>query len=49
MADKLTPVGNCQYIPLALLLLALSSVFLFGGERARFYRPGTNGVATANC
>lgn len=48
MTDKLASVGNCPHIPLALLLLALSTIFLFGGERDRFYRPGTNGVATAN-
>lgn len=28
MADKLTPVVRCPYISLALLLLALSTVFL---------------------
>ncbi len=47
MFDKFTAVRNCQYIPLALLLLALSTVFIFANERHRFYRPGTN-VVTAN-
>ena len=47
MSDKFTAVRNCQYIPLALLLLALSTVFIFANERHRFYRPGTN-VVTAN-
>ena len=29
-----------EALPLALLLLALSSVFVFGGDRSQFYRPG---------
>ena len=29
-----------QYLPLLLLLLALAAVFVFGGDRGRFYRPG---------
>ena len=34
-------------IPLFLLLLALSSVFLFGNDRGLFYRAGHHGFATA--
>ena len=33
--------------PLALLLLALSSVFVFGGDRGYLYRPGHHDVNTA--
>ena len=29
-----------QQLPLGLLLLALSTVFVFGGDRGHFYRPG---------
>ena len=47
MTDKPTSIRNGPYIPLALLLLALSTIFLFSGERGLFYRPGAN-VATAN-
>ena len=47
MVDKLTSFMNCSYIPLVLLLLALSTIFLFGGERHRFYRVGSNAL-TAN-
>ena len=35
-------------IPLILLLLALSTVFLFGDERGRFYRPVIHDFVTAN-
>ena len=47
IAAKFASVRKSTYAPLALLLLALSSVFLFGGERDRFYRPGSN-ILTAN-
>ena len=47
IADKFTSVRKLPNLPLALLLLALSTVFLFGGERHRFYRSGSN-VLTAN-
>ncbi len=38
--DKLRAVRNSQYLPLMLLLLALSTVFLFGNDRGHFYRNG---------
>lgn len=47
IVDKFTSVRKSPYLPLALLLFALSTVFLFGGERHRFYRPGGN-ILTAN-
>ena len=36
-----------QWAPLALLLLALSSVFVFGNDRSQFYRPGHHDFITA--
>ena len=35
-------------LPLLLLLLALSTVFLFGGDRGQFYRPGHHDTVSAN-
>ncbi len=35
-------------LPLLLLLLALSTVFLFGNDRGRFYRPGGHSGVSAN-
>ena len=35
-------------IPLALLLLALATVFLFGGDRGYFYKPLKHDHVTAN-
>ena len=37
------PLSCGTSLPLGLLLLALSSVFVFGGERSQFYRPGHHG------
>ena len=37
------PLPRREALPLALLLLALSSVFVFGGDRSQFYRPGHHG------
>ena len=37
---RLVPRGEA--LPLALLLLALSSVFAFGGDRSQFYRHGNH-------
>ena len=36
-----------EALPLALLLLALSSVFAFGGDRSQFYRPGHHDFISA--
>ena len=35
-------------LPLLLLLLALSTVFLFGNDRGQFYRPGLHNAVSAN-
>ena len=35
-------------LPLLLLLLALSTVFLFGNDRGQFYRPGLHNTVSAN-
>ena len=37
--DRLQSAARSPHLPLALLLLALSTVFLFGGDRDSFYRP----------
>ena len=37
--DRLQSATRSPHLPLALLLLALSTVFLFGGDRGSFYRP----------
>ena len=47
IADKIISVQKWTYLPLALLLIALSTIFLFGGERHHFYRTGSNAL-TAN-
>ena len=36
--DRITPALRSAWLPLALLLLALSTVFIFGGDRGYFYR-----------
>ena len=36
--DRLQPALQSAWLPLALLLLALSTVFVFGGDRGSFYR-----------
>ena len=38
LIDRLQPVLRSPMLPLAMLLLALSTVFIFGGERGHFYR-----------
>ena len=37
--NRITPALRSAWLPLALLLLALSTVFVFGGNRGYFYRP----------
>ena len=37
------PLHRSEALPLALLLLALASVFAFGNDRSHFYRPGFGG------
>ena len=38
LAGRLAALGKAPWLPLLLLLLALSTVFLFGNDRGRFYR-----------
>ena len=38
LLDRLEPALRSAWLPLALLLLALSTVFIFGGDRGSFYR-----------
>ena len=40
---RLKPSLRSAWLPLALLLTALSTVFVFGGDRGYFYRPGSHG------
>ena len=37
--DRFKPALESPWLPLALLLIALSTVFMFGGDRGSFYRP----------
>ncbi len=42
LPDRLKSALRSPWIPLALLLLALSTVFVFGGDRGNFYRGGSH-------
>ena len=44
---RLREVGRSPWLPLALLLLALSAAFIFGGDRDAFYRPGHHNFLSA--
>ena len=44
---RLRAVGRSPWLPLALLLLALSAAFIFGGDRDAFYRPGHHNFLSA--
>ena len=41
-SERLESALRSPWIPLALLLLALSTVFVFAGDRGHFYRPAGN-------
>ena len=45
---QLRDAGHSPWLPLALLLLALSTVFIFANDRGTFYRPGPHDYRTAN-
>ena len=45
--DRFKPPLRSPWLPLTLLLLALSTVFIFGGDRGHFYRPHEhNGISS---
>ena len=45
--DRLETALRSDWLPLALLLIALSTVFIFGGDRGHFYRPHEhNGISS---
>ena len=46
-AHKLASLQNKAWLPPALLLLALSSVFLFGGERSHFYQETSHNLISS--
>ena len=48
LLDRLGAVSQAAWLPLILLLLALSTVFLFGGGRGSFYRPGTHNAMSSH-
>ena len=49
VVGNLTALRHWPRLPLLLLLLALSTVFLFGNDRGYFYRPGNhNGLSSNN-
>ena len=45
---QLRDAGHSPWLPLALLLLALSTVFIFANDRGAFYRPGHHDGVTAD-
>ena len=47
MSGRLPPLPRREALPLALLALALSSVFVFGNDRSQFYRPGHHDYVSA--
>ena len=47
LRGRLPSLPRNEALPLALLLLALASVFAFGGERSQFYRPGLHSAVSA--
>ena len=46
--DRLKPVLRSPLLPLALLLLALSTVFVFGGDRGYFYRGDSHNAISSH-
>ena len=46
-AHKLASLQSRAWLPPALLLFALSSVFLFGGDRGHFYREHSHNLSSA--
>ena len=45
--DRLETALRSAWLPLSLLLIALSTVFIFGGDRGHFYRPHEhNGISS---
>lgn len=47
-AAKVQAAGQWPGLPLLLLLLALSGVFFFAGDRGYFYRPGNHNFVTSH-
>ncbi len=46
--DRIPPALRSAWLPLALLLLALSTVFVFGGGRGYFYRPAGHHIVMSS-
>ena len=46
--DRLEFALRSAWLPMALLLIALSTVFLFGGDRESLYRPGTHNAMSSH-
>ncbi len=46
--SQLRAAGQSTWLPLALLLLALTTVFVFANDRGAFYRPGHHTKVTLN-
>ncbi len=49
MSGKKVNLRSARRLPLLLLLLVLSTVFLFGNDRGQFYRPGLHNAGSAWC
>ena len=47
LPSRLRAAGQSPGLPLGLLLLALSAMFLFGNDRGAFYRPGHHNFLSA--
>ena len=47
LRGRMPSLPRNEALPLGLLLLALASVFAFGGERSQFYRPGLHSAVSA--
>ena len=48
LLDRLKPALRSPLLPLALLLLALSTVFVFGGDRGYFYRGDSHNFISSH-
>ena len=48
MSGKKVNLRSARRLPLLLLLLALSTVFLFGNDRGQSYQPGLHNAVSVN-
>ena len=48
LPPRIRAAGQSPWLPLALLLLALSTAFIFANDRGSLYRPGLHGALTTD-